>query len=352
MEDACRALAKWIDLSSSVAFRMRNFLPTANTDLTNLDDEGDIVDGTVENKSLSVTIRMKVGTKSSSNRRKSGEISLPNKKKSLEAVMQRRIPILGSVTVSCRTELYHDLLSAQISSTDGRYFSNTIFNSGDGPNGDNDSGFAYELTSAEHIDLILRLCEMVVSGEHSDRRGSSGKVSATLQTMRRDLRFHVLQYILGLDERWSFEHTVSVCSFVRECIEAHQSAGLPGRLSCLMDRPMNMFGPFRFIGRKSRLLSESTMNVLARGMPQALFGLSCSIRYSLIEDGASLMTLVHASKKTPYEACLVVVEDAVGYVFGGFINEPLKQAREFFGSSACFVFCAMPNTKLYSATGR
>jgi hypothetical protein len=71
-----------------------------------------------------------------------------------------------------------------------------------------------------------------------------------------------------------------------------------------------------------------------------------------VEDGASLMTLLHASQKKRYEACLLVVEDAVGYVFGGFINEPLKQTREFFGSAACFVFCAMPNTKLYSSTGR
>ena len=354
VEEACSALAKWIDLSSSVAFRMRSVLPaTLAADLahTMAEEDSDGLDGTIENASLSVSVRIKGSHTKVSARRKSSEISVPQKKKSLEAIMQRRIPILGSVTVHCRTALYHDLLSAQISATDGRFFSSSIFDLPE--RASMGSAQSYELAAAEHVNLLLHLCKLVL--EASTRRDYEhcSKTSATLQTMKHDLRFHVLQYVLGLDERWNFEHTVSLCKFVKDCIELCKRSNIPSPVDSLVNHRGELFGPFYFTGsRRSKLLSESTINVLARGMPPRLYGLSCSVRYSLVEDGASLLSLQHAADKSPYEACLLVIEDAVGYIFGGFLNEPLKRGREFFGSPECFVFAAMPSIKLYPSTGR
>ena len=350
MEEACEALAKWIHLSSSVAFRMRSALPaTLAADLANssTEEDSDGLDGTIENATLSVSVRIKGSHAKVSARRKSSETSIPQKKKSLEAIMQRRIPLLGSVTVHCRTALYQDLLSAQIYATEGRFFDRSIF--GCCERSSVSAGRSYKLSAVEHVNLLLQLCKLVLDvGARRDHERSS-KVSATLQTMKHDLRFYVLQYVLGLDERWNFEHTVSLCKFVTDCIKLYGHSNIPSNVDCRGE----MFGPFHFTGsRRSMLLSESTMNILARGMPPHLYGLSCSVRYSLVGDGASLLSLQHAAERHPYEACLLVIEDAVGYVFGGFLNEPLKRGSEFFGSSQCFVFTSMPSIKVYPSTGR
>lgn len=172
-----------------------------------------------------------------------------------------------------------------------------------------------------------------------------------MQSVRHNIRFHVFQYLLGLDGRWSFSQTVSICETVLNLIQKYRSA-----LSEISSYPLDILhqcGAFNLIGRKSHLLTPSTLNVIARGIPKVLHGTTCSVRYSLLHDGASMLTFFTKSESKPYKGCLLVIQDSAGYVFGGFLHGEIKhKEKEYFGQSSYFVFRALPDTKIYTWTKR
>lgn len=284
---------------------------------------------------------------------KDQRLSISEKQKALEQTKQRKVPLIASVAVSCRVELYHDLLSAQISATSGKACSETIFSSDadfihiDDQRPSLQRSSEYVFTPDEQIVLLEILSSLVVSlGNEVDQTSksrSSKDNSNALQTVRQNIRFHVLQYLLGLDERWNFTHTVAICRTILSLIEKYRPLLAENSLnSCAML-------PFHIVGSPSQLLTPSTLNILARGLPKTLFGRNCTVRYSLERDGASVMTLIHLSESAPYSGCLLVVQDTAGYVFGGYLDGQISgHFREYFGTGLCFVFRALPNTKIYT----
>jgi hypothetical protein len=282
------------------------------------------------------------------------------KQKTLEQSKRRRVPLIASVAVSCRVELFHDLLSAQITATSGKACSDTIFANDsdwrvptDTGGGDRSSMFRaseYVFTPNEDILLLELICHLLLSlGTEIERISKSRRESqTTLQTVRQNLRFHVFQYLLGLDERWNFNQTVTICQMILEFIEKYRPLLWVDEKNPFLNS-MQHHLPFTFIGKRSQLLTPSTLNILARGLPKTLFGLKCSVRYSLQDHGASVMTLLNLSERKSYSGCLLVIEDTAGYIFGGYLDGQIRDhMKQYFGNGACFVFRALPNTKIYS----
>jgi hypothetical protein len=270
------------------------------------------------------------------------------KQKSLAHSKRRKIPLIASIAVSCRVELYQDLLSAQISATAGKVCSDTIFATNtEWKNQTNRSSLhrssEYIFTPDQQIVLLEIICKFVVALGKEIRIGSDAL--SPLQSVRHNIRFHVLQYLLGLDKRWSFEQTMRVCQMILKLLEKYRPM--------LVDFSVSDPGPFRYLGKKSRILTPAALNIIARVFPEYLLTTSCSVRYSLLHQGASLMTLLKASESKPYKACLLVVQDSAGYVFGGFLEGQLfGKNKEYFGTGSSFVFRALPNTKIYPWTRR
>lgn len=278
------------------------------------------------------------------------------KQKTLEQSKRRKAPLIASAAVSCRVELFHDLLSAQITATSGKACGDTIFaNASDWGDPTSDPTVAdrssifrsseYIFTQDEQIALLELLSNLVISlGIEIETFSKVRKTDqTTLQTVRQNLRFHVFQYLLGLDERWDCSQTVAICQMILELIEKYRPL--------LCENPFNSMNllPFTWVGKKSQLLTPSTMNIIARGLPKTFFGMKCTIRYSLEEHGASVLTLLNLSERAHYFGCLLVIQDTAGYIFGGFLDGQIRdRMKEYFGNGACFVFRAAPNTKIYS----
>jgi hypothetical protein len=133
-------------------------------------------------------------------RKKRHRVSFFVKKKTdnMDAILHMRIPILGSVSVKVRAELYHDLLDLQIKSSAGRHYSSSIYaNTGDGDRGNSSDRHS---TSADAVtdstSMMLGLCRLLVALQEEKQYTSD------TDGVRHTIRFHLLQYLLGLDERW------------------------------------------------------------------------------------------------------------------------------------------------------
>jgi hypothetical protein len=345
LDEACLALSRWIDLSNSIAFRV---LGSAHTSVAQAHALG-----TISPLDL-------------------GEAS--ERHRVFEQSKRQKVPLIASVAVSCRVELLHDLLSAQISATSGKACSDTIFaNESDWADGavlgEDETHRAsihrsseYLFTSEDQITLLEILCHLMTSlGVEIETKAkappfssssspSSSHTVTVLQTVRQNLRFHAFQYVLGLDERWSFNQTVAVCSTILSLLEKYRP------LLSLSSSPSSLLSmlPFTLVGKRSRLLTPSTLNILARALPKTLIGKTCRVRYSLQQDGASVSTLLHRSDSAPYSSCLLVIQDSAGYIFGGYLDEQIRMdaSKQYFGTGSCFVFRSLPNTKIYSWTKR
>lgn len=328
------ALARWIDLSNSVAFRV---LGAAHTSVA-------------QAQALGTIIPLAVPGCGSSTVTNEPHMLVAEKKKALEHTRERKAPLIASVAVSCRVELYHDLLSAQISATAGKACSDTIFsNNADWSQFDTDRSSIqrsseYILTPDEQVVLLEILSSLVVSlGAEVEQASKTRRSdSNTLQTIRQNIRFHVFQYLLGLDERWGFTQTLAICRMILTLIEKYRPLLSGTRFNSYEHLPFIVDGP------PGELLTPCTLNIIARGLPKTLHGRNCTMRYSLERDGASVLTLIHLSEKAPYNGCLLVVQDTAGYVFGGYLDGQITgHSREYFGSGSCFVFRALPNTKIF-----
>lgn len=261
-----------------------------------------------------------------------------------------RIPILGSAAVKARSEVYQDLLDLQIKASSGQSYSNTIFvgrRSGDvdvhrvdsSEDEDEDCGL-------EDVHVMLGLCSLLrtLCKERSYNSDKNG--------VRYKLRFQLFQHLIGLDERWSLDMSVKACEFVEECMTMCEDSS---RMSIVSQQDPFFESNeenYTFRGPKSALLSDAIFNILSRGLPSWLHGSTCSVRYSTAIHGASLLTLLALSEESPYKACMIVIKDTIGHIFGGFVSQQLVPHREYFGNGECFVFCVFPSTKLYTWSKR
>ena len=163
--------------------------------------------GSVES-SLHALMNIKSKSKQSSinkkllRKKKTHRVSFFIKKKTdnIDAILQMRIPILGSAAVKARSEVYQDLLDLQIKASSGQSYSNTIFvgrRSGDvdvhrvdsSEDEDEDCGL-------EDVHVMLGLCSLLrtLCKERSYNSDKNG--------VRYKLRFQLFQHLIGLDERW------------------------------------------------------------------------------------------------------------------------------------------------------
>jgi hypothetical protein len=328
LDSSCAALSRWIDSSSSLAFRVFGGpVPETRDELATAEEGVALASGRLKERSPIVSGRLK-----------------------------ERSPFIAGGSLECRASLYLTLLSIQIDATGGKTYSDTLF-AGEREWTTNHETHTsvtrsseYSFNPKEQFDLVQLLCREICAPIFEMERGSRGstrKISENF-ALKEKLRFNVLQFILGLDERWSYELTVSLCMRLLAVME--KADPLSGSRS---QNGFN-FGPINLLGRiKSSLLTPSSVNVLAAAFPPHVIGRDCTIVYALSEHGSAATTLIHLAEQFSHRACMCVLEDIQGHVFGGFLDTPLHhKPREYFGSGASFVFKVLPSTKIYPWTKR
>lgn len=258
-----------------------------------------------------------------------------------EDPIPKRVPLVGSVTVSSRTELYHDLLCLQLppSGHPNLHDLNTLRNSIQ----------LFDQTLENTIRLVYALCSLVESLEADLSSwtapyapvehlscGLSKRQCSILLSVRNEIRLSILQYILGLDERWSLEASIASCRFVKRCLEQYvQDTAL---LSFLRPPSFRLTNP-----RRTHFFPSPTLDLLALTLPADVFNLSCRVAYSLSEDGAGVAVLRRSLLDTDQHA-LVLIQDSYGSLFGAFLSFH-KHQRESLRPDSSFLFRALPDLR-------
>eukprot|EP00045_Choanoeca_perplexa_P013360 m.151267 g.151267 ORF g.151267 m.151267 type:complete len:424 (-) comp16335_c0_seq9:1652-2923(-) len=98
----------------------------------------------------------------------------------------------------------------------------------------------------------------------------------------------------------------------------------------------------------SQLLTVSALTVLNNNLPKACRG-QWQRLFSTTNDGQSFATFMGAV--TQAGACILVLQDEDGHVFGGFTSLPWSRQPQFYGKDDCFVFTCAPELRLYFASG-
>ena len=112
----------------------------------------------------------------------------------MDAILHMRIPILGSDGVKVRADLYHDLLDLQIKTSAGLHLSSSVYANDPNRSSLNSCDRAsVGSTTSDSTTMTLGLCHLLIDLQKNDQRDSE---------LRQSIRFHLLQYLLGLDERW------------------------------------------------------------------------------------------------------------------------------------------------------
>eukprot|EP00730_Choanoeca_flexa_P000750 TRINITY_DN10322_c0_g1_i7.p1 TRINITY_DN10322_c0_g1~~TRINITY_DN10322_c0_g1_i7.p1 ORF type:complete len:414 (+),score=85.47 TRINITY_DN10322_c0_g1_i7:101-1342(+) len=98
----------------------------------------------------------------------------------------------------------------------------------------------------------------------------------------------------------------------------------------------------------SRLLTIPMLSVINASLPK-----HCRDRwqrlFSTTDDGQSFASFMGAIAKAG--ACVLVLEDESGHVFGGFASQPWTIQPAFYGKDNCFVFSCTPSLQLHFASG-
>lgn len=257
----------------------------------------------------------------------------------------KRVPLVGSVTVSCRTELYHDLLHIhRFSSRPSRLQFRDL-------NNFRSSIEMFEQSLENTIRLLYFLCSVVEELLADWTSWSPPYVPletlsltkrqySVLFSMRNDIRLSILQYILGLDERWSLEATVASCTFVKKCIEYHYRDLVNLTVPSLL----------RISSNKSRIFPSSTVNLLALALPDDVLSLNCQILYSLAEDGVGI-SFLRSLLQDSHQHILLFLQDSYGYLFGAFLSFVPHQLSTILPEKS-FLFRALPDFKIFPLTSR
>jgi hypothetical protein len=113
---------------------------------------------------------------------------------------------------------------------------------------------------------------------------------------------------------------------------------------------------------ESAILNRTQLRELASYVPEAVGMRNWVLKYQMSRDGASLSTLLHrleASADTEgleqrhsYLSCLIVIEDTWGYVFGGYVDGPMRRSASYYGNGKCFVFRSRPRLEIFRWTGK
>mgnify|MGYP003385651262 CR=1 FL=1 len=136
-------------------------------------------------------------------KKKRNRVSLFVKKKTenIDVLLHMRIPILGSVGVKARVEMFHDLLDLQIKTSSGQHFSSSIYANSD-PEAGVEAGVSGSVRQSTSIEsshgtgMMLGLCRLLITLDEEKQYKTDS------MDVRNTIRFHLLQYLLGLDERW------------------------------------------------------------------------------------------------------------------------------------------------------
>jgi hypothetical protein len=306
----------------------------------------------------------------------------------------RRVPLAGNVTVSSRTELYHDLLylyasqlmppalalapvSLSPASASGPIPSTLPFPPAS-PLRDlyplRQSIHFFEQSLGNTARLVYALCSLVEALSANDSSSWSApyrpaenlslsrRQLAILFSIRSDIRLTILQYLLGLDERWSLEATIAACRFVKRCLENSVSLDLTpgGGLALSPAMASTVASPFfRFSsgrGRRSKLYPSSTLGLLALALPPELSQRRCRVLFSLDEDeGIGIVTLkrlLHeetssvSSSSLHSQQLLLLLQDSYGHLFGAFLSLQ-RHHTDLFLPQHSFLFRALPDLRTF-----
>lgn len=101
----------------------------------------------------------------------------------------------------------------------------------------------------------------------------------------------------------------------------------------------------------STIITPAELLVLAGWMPKNQRLNEFHLSYVLKRDGASLDTVYSACADPDVSASFLIIKDEEGYVFGGYLNESLKNGSQFYGTGESFVFSIRPSLSVYRWSG-
>jgi len=90
------------------------------------------------------------------------------------------------------------------------------------------------------------------------------------------------------------------------------------------------------ISASPHVLSPPMMESLTGFLPYAQSNENFFLRYSLVRDGASMLTFLKRSRGVQY--AILALETVDGEVFGCFTGQPWRQSPNYFGTGECFLW--------------
>ena len=121
-----------------------------------------------------------------------------------------------------------------------------------------------------------------------------------------------------------------------ECPSEEGSAHMLPSLS-KSDAPL-FFGQMKakVLSIRSEILTEKMYIAIRRELPKIIQLRNWKLVYSPIEHGCSLRTMYRNA--CDYGVTLLVVKDSQGTVFGGFVSEPWRVTKRYYGTGESFLF--------------
>lgn len=99
------------------------------------------------------------------------------------------------------------------------------------------------------------------------------------------------------------------------------------------------------LSEASRILTDAQVRALQDALPDRHRLARWALAYSTLRHGVSLSTLYRkAQGKQP---CLLVIDDAAGYVFGAFLSEAVHVSPRYYGTGETFLFQLKPSMEVY-----
>ncbi|XP_025090916.1 oxidation resistance protein 1-like isoform X2 [Pomacea canaliculata] len=102
---------------------------------------------------------------------------------------------------------------------------------------------------------------------------------------------------------------------------------------------------------ESSILNAKQIYELSESLPPRTIGYKWSLIYSTAKHGFSLNRLYREMAHLDSPVLLVVM-DTAGYIFGAFINTPLKVSDHFYGTGECCLWAFRNELKMYRWTGQ
>jgi hypothetical protein len=129
---------------------------------------------------------------------------------------------------------------------------------------------------------------------------------------------------------------------VNSWIDGNEGVEIDGGGNPAIQTPTSM--PFKILGTSANdtschphVLSPPLMEGLQAFMPESLLEYHHWLKYSLVRDGANLMSMLRHCRASPYT--ILAIETTEGHVFGSFTAHPWRLASsDFFGGKDSFVW--------------